>query len=277
MISLCSCRIYPGFLTLYLYFSHGSPQPVVVTLTMALAAIVPADILRLNSPRFEKEYERYLGFLMRESEKVSYFCYALSKRPTHYTSPQKTTNGVIWYIVGVIWVLVLYPLDIAVVSILMCVCIHPCFCYCGLILFLFQPLLGRHCCFHYRSPVGSLYSSFTETLPRPAFCTSQVTCRVHRWVCDWCGYCCWILGTVRAFRERGPNLDLGRWCSGNVCRHRSRENGCSYWLAGAGYNQYCEWGCEWGCRSSRLVFMQIHFGGNILTKVFQTLDHSTIT
>jgi hypothetical protein len=32
---------------------------------------------------------------------------------------QKHTNGVIWYIVGVIFVLALYPLDLAVLSILM--------------------------------------------------------------------------------------------------------------------------------------------------------------
>jgi len=33
-------------------------------------------------------------------------------------SERKTTNGVIWYILGVLWVLTLYPLDIAIVSIL---------------------------------------------------------------------------------------------------------------------------------------------------------------
>lgn len=59
-----------GFLTLYLYTSHGSPRPVVVCLSLALAVIVPADILRLNFPWFERIYERWLGFLMRETEKV---------------------------------------------------------------------------------------------------------------------------------------------------------------------------------------------------------------
>lgn len=32
---------------------------------------------------------------------------------------KKSTNGVIWYILGVVFVLVFFPLDIAVVSILM--------------------------------------------------------------------------------------------------------------------------------------------------------------
>ncbi|KIP09761.1 hypothetical protein PHLGIDRAFT_18523 [Phlebiopsis gigantea 11061_1 CR5-6] len=88
-----------GFFTLYLYLSHGSPGRVVIALSAGLAVVLPADILRLNWPSFARVYEKCLGFLMRESEK-------------------KTTNGVIWYLVGVIWVLALYPLDIAVVSIL---------------------------------------------------------------------------------------------------------------------------------------------------------------
>lgn len=85
---------------MYLYTSNGTPQPVVLALAGALLVIVPADMLRLNSPAFARVYERFLGFLMRESEK-------------------KTTNGVIWYIVGVLFVLTLYPLDIATISILM--------------------------------------------------------------------------------------------------------------------------------------------------------------
>lgn len=64
--------LFTGFLTLYLYTSHGSPKPVIVSLSLALAVIVPADILRLNFPWFERIYERCLGFLMRESEKVRF-------------------------------------------------------------------------------------------------------------------------------------------------------------------------------------------------------------
>ncbi|KAI0349607.1 hypothetical protein OH77DRAFT_1431886 [Trametes cingulata] len=88
-----------GFLTLYLYASNGNPRTVVIALSLALAVIVPCDILRLRSSRFEWLFERCVGFLMRESEK-------------------KHTNGVIWYIIGVIFVLSVYPLDIATVSIL---------------------------------------------------------------------------------------------------------------------------------------------------------------
>jgi diacylglycerol kinase (CTP) len=56
--------------TLYLYASHGSPERVVIALSSAMLIIVPADILRLNYPPFERAYEKMLGFLMRESEKV---------------------------------------------------------------------------------------------------------------------------------------------------------------------------------------------------------------
>lgn len=59
-------------MTLYLYVSHGSARTVVVVLSTALVVIVPADLLRLNVPQFERVYEKFLGFLMRESEKVRY-------------------------------------------------------------------------------------------------------------------------------------------------------------------------------------------------------------
>ncbi|KDQ54037.1 hypothetical protein JAAARDRAFT_38630 [Jaapia argillacea MUCL 33604] len=88
-----------GFLTLHLYISNSTTKYVLLGLYVGLAVIVPADILRLNFPAFARLYERFLGFLMRESEK-------------------KSTNGTIWYIIGVLFVLTAFPLDIAVVSIL---------------------------------------------------------------------------------------------------------------------------------------------------------------
>ncbi|RDB30196.1 CTP-dependent diacylglycerol kinase 1 [Hypsizygus marmoreus] len=88
-----------GFFTVYLYVSEGNVKNVVLVLWTALAVIVPADFLRLRYPRFERIYERCLGFLMRESEK-------------------KTSNGVIWYILGVNFALTVYPLDVATVAIL---------------------------------------------------------------------------------------------------------------------------------------------------------------
>jgi len=42
----------------------------VVVLSSAMLVIVPADVLRLNYPPFERAYEKVVGFLMRESEKV---------------------------------------------------------------------------------------------------------------------------------------------------------------------------------------------------------------
>jgi diacylglycerol kinase (CTP) len=72
-----------GFVTLYLYVSHGSPERVVVVLSSALLIIVPGDILRLNYPPFERSYEKVLGFLMRESEKV---CHVFRPFLTHVCS-----------------------------------------------------------------------------------------------------------------------------------------------------------------------------------------------
>jgi diacylglycerol kinase (CTP) len=59
-----------GFFTLYLYVTERDVSKVVLTLWSSLCIIVPADILRFRWPTFERLYERVLGFLMRESEKV---------------------------------------------------------------------------------------------------------------------------------------------------------------------------------------------------------------
>ncbi|KIK50964.1 hypothetical protein GYMLUDRAFT_182012 [Collybiopsis luxurians FD-317 M1] len=92
-----------GFLTLYLYLSPHTPTTVVRVLWAALCIIAPADYLRLRkgefAERFERVYEKAVGWLMREGEKNS-------------------TNGVIWYILGVNFALTFYPLDVAVVGIL---------------------------------------------------------------------------------------------------------------------------------------------------------------
>ncbi|KAK2460708.1 hypothetical protein APHAL10511_007178 [Amanita phalloides] len=88
-----------GFITLYLYLSGRDARNIILVLWSALAIIVPADIIRLRYPAFERLYERVLGFLMRESEK-------------------KSSNGVIWYILGANFVLSFYPRDVATVAIL---------------------------------------------------------------------------------------------------------------------------------------------------------------
>ncbi|KAG2339125.1 hypothetical protein BDR05DRAFT_635290 [Suillus weaverae] len=89
-----------GFFTIYLYTSKGNPQTVVIALSSALAVLVPIDILRLKYPLFERAFEKCVGIFMRDSEK-------------------KSSNGVIWYILGANTALFALPLDIAVVSILM--------------------------------------------------------------------------------------------------------------------------------------------------------------
>ena len=72
---------------------------MLVILSTFLAVVLTADFFRLNFPGFAELWELYLGFLLRESER-------------------NKINGVVWYLVGVITVLSLYPRDVAVVSIL---------------------------------------------------------------------------------------------------------------------------------------------------------------
>lgn len=88
-----------GFMVLTLYLSYQSLEDVVNGLSIFLAIVITADVIRLNYPPFERFYERVLGFLMREAEK-------------------EKVNGVVWYLVGVIWSLHFYPADIACVSVM---------------------------------------------------------------------------------------------------------------------------------------------------------------
>ena len=104
-------------MTYYLYAGEGDPNKVTVALWSALCIIYPADVLRFRSRRFARLYESLLGFLMRESEKVRVHLPLII--PTRLTGSQSQTsvNGVIWYILGVNFVLTFYPLDIATVSV----------------------------------------------------------------------------------------------------------------------------------------------------------------
>ncbi|KAH0831050.1 hypothetical protein J3R83DRAFT_13561 [Lanmaoa asiatica] len=88
-----------GFFTVYLYASNGDPRHVIIALSSALAVLIPIDFLRLRYPSLEYAFEKCVGIFMRDSEK-------------------KSSNGVIWYTLGVNAVLVTLPLDIAVVSVL---------------------------------------------------------------------------------------------------------------------------------------------------------------
>src|SRR6266545_889099 len=102
-----------GFFTLYLYVSQENVDTVVKSLWLALCIILPADFIRFRWPRFERMYERVLGFLMRESEKVSpSMSITVDISNSKY---QKSINGVVWYILGVNFVLSFYPRDVATV------------------------------------------------------------------------------------------------------------------------------------------------------------------
>lgn len=83
-----------------MYLSASDLAFVERLMSTFLCIVVTADIIRLNYHPFELFYESVLGFLMRESEKTQ-------------------VNGVVWYLVGVIFVLHFLPTDIACVSVMM--------------------------------------------------------------------------------------------------------------------------------------------------------------
>jgi diacylglycerol kinase (CTP) len=85
---------------LYLYRNGHQPSSITPPLAAALLPIASADLLRFYSPAFNALYIRLLGALMRESEVAAW-------------------NGVVWYLVGSITVLSVFPKDVATLSILL--------------------------------------------------------------------------------------------------------------------------------------------------------------
>ncbi|KAF8458519.1 cytidylyltransferase family-domain-containing protein [Kalaharituber pfeilii] len=89
-----------GGFVVYLYMHGYQPAKLIPPLTAAFIPITTADILRLNWPAFNRFYIRALGALMRESE-------------------VRGMNGVVWYLVGSLTVLGVFPKDVATLSILL--------------------------------------------------------------------------------------------------------------------------------------------------------------
>ncbi|GAA5901202.1 hypothetical protein JCM6882_006142 [Rhodosporidiobolus microsporus] len=88
-----------ALIVLALWVNH-IPVPLILrTLSWATVVIGGADLLRFQSRRFERAYEGLLGYFMRESERHA-------------------INGTLYYLIGVLLCLSLYPRDIAVLSII---------------------------------------------------------------------------------------------------------------------------------------------------------------
>ncbi|GAA5945882.1 hypothetical protein JCM1841_006127 [Sporobolomyces salmonicolor] len=83
-----------------LWLSHPPIPALLAYLGLATIVIATADVLRFQSETFERVYESLLGWFMRESERYQ-------------------INGTLYYLVGVLICLSLYPRDIAVLSIIM--------------------------------------------------------------------------------------------------------------------------------------------------------------
>ncbi|KAF5343593.1 hypothetical protein D9756_011596 [Leucocoprinus leucothites] len=165
-----------GFFTLYLYITESSVAEIVLVLWSSLCIIVPADILRLRSPAFERLYERVLGFLMRESEKHS-------------------TNGVIWYILGVNFALQFYPRDVATIAILILSWADTAASTIGRLYGPSSPRLPSHFCIpHPKLPLVKIPSA--EKKLRWVHC-----CFSH-----WSDDRCWILGLDCPMRFEGREV-----------------------------------------------------------------------
>lgn len=81
------------------YTDPPSLRPLITVLCIMCVTIFTIDVIRLRFPAFAELWEMFVGFLMREEER-------------------NRINGVVWYLVGVIFVLSFYPRDVAVVAIL---------------------------------------------------------------------------------------------------------------------------------------------------------------
>lgn len=86
-----------GFITLYLYTQNIDYKKVKWPLIYAFVTLFTLDIIRLNWQLFNKAYCRTVGALMRRKEIHTY-------------------NGVLWYILGLIFSFSFFSKDIALIS-----------------------------------------------------------------------------------------------------------------------------------------------------------------
>ncbi|CCE63952.1 hypothetical protein TPHA_0G01150 [Tetrapisispora phaffii CBS 4417] len=89
-----------GFITLYLYTQGIEYRNVIKPLAIAFVNILVLDIIRLNWPFFNNMYCHVVGLLMRKKEIHTY-------------------NGVLWYILGLLFSFYFFSKDIALMSVLL--------------------------------------------------------------------------------------------------------------------------------------------------------------
>ncbi|SCV05054.1 LANO_0G17458g1_1 [Lachancea nothofagi CBS 11611] len=86
-----------GFVTLYLYTTGADYRKVKWPLIFAFVNIFVLDLVRLRCPAVNKLYCRCVGALMRKREIHAY-------------------NGVLWYLLGLIFAFSFFPKDVALIS-----------------------------------------------------------------------------------------------------------------------------------------------------------------
>jgi len=104
---------YPACLARFFhpYVSEGNLRTIGVVSWMALAIIVPADLLRFRFKGFARTYGNLLGLFIRESEEsergARFTAMYMYHTPHDSSSAPDSVNSVVWYILGVNFVLCL--------------------------------------------------------------------------------------------------------------------------------------------------------------------------
>jgi hypothetical protein len=200
--------------------------------------IAPLDFVRLRYPKFEKLYEKVVGFLMRESEKVKF-------EYSYYTPPLLADSSILahdqWrdmvhhrcqlcaYFLSARRGHSCYPdvcdfyfSAIRTTKLMVCPSI--------------QPFLGRYRCLNHRPSVGLTHTKASDALARPASAlgTTQESRRFPCCDCNGRIYCDRFLGPSRSNATRSTDVGLGeQW-------RLARPSSC--WLG-------C-WHSQWHRRSS---------------------------
>ncbi|OZJ03303.1 hypothetical protein BZG36_02286 [Bifiguratus adelaidae] len=102
-----------GFLVAYLYVHGGDPRVISYYLTAGLVLLFTLDFVRFRSAAVNRAYVRVMGMLMRKAEVEDRY------------------NGVLYYLAGCIFVLVLLPKDIASLAIMFLSWADPTASICG--------------------------------------------------------------------------------------------------------------------------------------------------
>ena len=194
-------------------------------LSSAMLIIVPADVLRLNYPPFERTYEKVLGSLMRESEKVRQYHAPLSTPHLSCVKHRLTSSLPFGFAETSQW------RDMVHHRRGLCALVIPSRCRCivyhdvsfhpfdrpldSYLILPQQPFLGGHCRFYIWASVGQSHptASSTHSHPWSPAGPTQVPCGLPRCFYHRCCGCLLLLELVCTCRRwRRPHLGFDERC-----------------------------------------------------------------